>query len=134
MTGQCAHLDHVRDVEPLDATTVRGMPADEQPVGASAPLPNMRSRRLLRRLTQQARHETFSCHAAPDNEELRGRRELAVVLRRRGVPAVGADRQSRLVLSARMRRNGAGATDGTLPAPAAAPYLTSGLTHQSRKK
>src|SRR5260370_124910 len=44
---------------------------------------NLRSAGLLRFLDKQARHQTFSCHKAPDREVHRAGRELVLVLRRR---------------------------------------------------
>src|SRR5258706_14402894 len=59
------------------------MPEDGRALGAPAPVLDLRPRRLLRRLAQQARHQAFPFAEAPDHEELRAGRGLGLVLRRR---------------------------------------------------
>src|SRR5579884_2905717 len=44
---------------------LRGVSEDGRPMGPSAPLPDVRSRWLLRFLEEQARHETLSHHTSP---------------------------------------------------------------------
>src|SRR5258708_440522 len=66
------------------------MPEDGRALGAPALVPDLRPRRLLRRLAEQARHQAFPCDQAPDHEELRAGRGLGVVLRRRNHVRAGA--------------------------------------------
>jgi hypothetical protein len=54
-------------------------------MGAFAPLPDMRSCRLLRLLSASARQKAFSQKSASDRPVLRARRGLALVLRPRNV-------------------------------------------------
>ena len=63
---------------------LRGLPADGRQVAAPPDLPHLRSRRLLRRLTQPARHGARPRHLAPDHPLTRAGRRLELVLRRRG--------------------------------------------------
>src|SRR5262245_17537939 len=61
---------------------LRRVPQDGRHLGAPAPVPHLRARRLLRRLEKQARHEALPRHAAPDHHVDRARRRLELVLRR----------------------------------------------------
>src|SRR6267378_8141653 len=49
-------------------------------MGAFAPLPRVRSRRLLRRLAQPARHEALPQDEAPRDAQLRAGRGLGILL------------------------------------------------------
>src|SRR5712691_583779 len=59
------------------------MPQDGRHLGASAAVPHLRARRLLRRIEEQARHQALSRDEAPDHHLARTGRELELVLRRR---------------------------------------------------
>src|SRR5262245_23918206 len=59
---------------------LRGMSEVGRALGASATLSDVRTRRLLRQLAEQARDEAFPCDPAPHHQELRARRGLGLVL------------------------------------------------------
>ena len=60
----CTHLDQVKDVSP-NSRRLRGVPADGGHLGPPAPLPDLRPRRLLRFLEEQARHQALPRHQHP---------------------------------------------------------------------
>src|SRR6266853_4899261 len=62
---------------------LRGMPRDGRHLGASAPVPRVRTRRLLRRFEEQARKQAFQKDRASDHDLPRAGRELELVLCRR---------------------------------------------------
>src|SRR5438309_735703 len=59
------------------------MPQDGERLGASAPVSELRPCRLLRSVAKQARNQTLSRDPAPNDAQLRARRRLGLVLRRR---------------------------------------------------
>src|SRR6202030_1919181 len=61
------------------------MPEDAHSLGAPAPVPDLRTRRLLRRLAQPARHQTFPRHRPSHHRGLRSAGRLGLVLRRRSL-------------------------------------------------
>ena len=61
MVQQCQHLAEVQDVAPQDAERMRGVPQDRHALGAPAPVPGVRARRLLRQ--SQGKHATKHFHA-----------------------------------------------------------------------
>src|SRR4051794_36213995 len=65
-----------------DAAGLRGVPSDRLAVGPSAPLPDLRARRLLRLLAEPPRASPRPHGRAPDRPVLRARRGLALVLLR----------------------------------------------------
>src|SRR5215471_12930063 len=67
---------------------LRGVSRHGRYLGSSAPLPDLRARRLLRRFQEQARDQAFPRDEAPDHELARARRRLELVLRRRDRDAV----------------------------------------------
>src|SRR5438093_4639979 len=62
------------------------MPQDRQQLGAPAPVPAMRARRVLRPVAEQARIGPFPRPGPPHRPVLREGRGLDLVLRRRGLP------------------------------------------------
>ncbi len=58
---------------PSHAARLRGVPQEWRPVGSPAPVPRMRSRRLLRLLPEPARHQALPSHPAPHHAILRTR-------------------------------------------------------------
>ena len=54
-------------------------------MGASAPVPHLWTRRLLRQFPEQARHRAFPCDASHPSSKATTRRKAEVVLRRRDV-------------------------------------------------
>src|SRR4051812_45425225 len=66
-----------------DATGLRRVPEDRRHLGAPPPLPGMWTRRLLRRLAQQARDKTFPRDETSDQPLVRAGRGLGLLLRRR---------------------------------------------------
>src|SRR5882724_10002989 len=60
------------------------MPEDRLAVAALTPVPHLRSRRLLRRLAEQAREEAFSRDRPSHHRRLRSPRRMGMVLRGRG--------------------------------------------------
>ena len=58
MSDPCTHLDMIKPVTP-SARGLRGVPENGRRLGASAPLPHVRARRLLRLLALQARDQAF---------------------------------------------------------------------------
>ena len=75
----CAHLDQVDDVTPSGNGCVECL-ADGRPLGAPAPLHDLRPRRLLRLLAQQARDRALPRRRPPARAVVRAGRELVVVL------------------------------------------------------
>src|SRR5690242_5519136 len=71
---------------------LRGMLEDARPLGASAALPHVWPRRLLRQLAGQARDEAQSLDGPPDHQELRAGRGLGLVLRGRALHRARAAR------------------------------------------
>ena len=69
-----------------ECARLRGMPGDGRHLGAPASVPQLRPRRLLRRLEEPARHQALQGNAASDHRGLRPARRLGLVLRRRGHP------------------------------------------------
>ncbi|CAA9521102.1 MAG: Isopeptidase T, partial [uncultured Thermoleophilia bacterium] len=63
---------------------LRGLPPHRRVVGPPAPLPLVRPRRLLRLVAQPARDRARADERSSDHRVDRARRELALVLRRRG--------------------------------------------------
>lgn len=59
---------------------LRGLPENRRFLGASAPVPDMRPRWLLRLLAEPAREKTLPCKRPPDRPVLRAGRGLALVL------------------------------------------------------
>src|SRR5207237_404166 len=68
---------------PAENEGLRGVPEDGRHVAASAPVPRLRPRRLLRRLEEQARDQALPLDEAPDHHVARAGRGLELVLRRR---------------------------------------------------
>ena len=64
--------------------TIVALPAGGHVVGASAPVPDLRPRRLLRQLAGPPRHTPRPSEDPPGHRVLRARRALGVVLRRSG--------------------------------------------------
>src|SRR5258705_10466677 len=62
---------------------LRGMPRDGRHLGASSPVPGVRTRRLLRRFEEQARKQAFQEDRASDHDLPRAGGELELVLCRR---------------------------------------------------
>jgi hypothetical protein len=59
----CTHLDQIKDVKP-SAQGCEECLKTGRLVGASAHLPYLRARGLLRPIAEQTRHEAFSRHRA----------------------------------------------------------------------
>ena len=83
MEPPCSHLHMIHDVD-AQRRRLRGLPAHRRHLGAPAPVPHVRSRRLLRPVEEHARDQALPRRAPPADPVVRTRRELAVVLRRRG--------------------------------------------------
>src|SRR5207237_678462 len=81
---------------------LRGMSQDGGYLGAPAALRELRTRRLLRLIQEQARDQTCAGNRASDRQVARARRELDVLLRRR------RDVRSRLTISLPRVRGGSG--------------------------
>ncbi len=79
----CTHLDHVHDVTPGTAG-LPGVPGARRPLGPPAGVHGVRPRRLLRLVAEQARHGPFPRDRAPRRPEHRARRDVGLVLPRRG--------------------------------------------------
>ncbi len=90
-TPVCTHLDQIAVREPAGVgRRLRGLPAHRRQVAAPPDLPDVWTRRLLRRLTQSACVGARPRHVASDHPFARTRRGLELVLRRRGgVPRRG---------------------------------------------
>src|SRR5450759_2766852 len=58
------------------------MPGEGRSLGSPAYVSDLRTRRLLRRLKEQACHGSFPCYRSPDHTLDRARRGLDVVLHR----------------------------------------------------
>src|ERR1700751_3729528 len=69
--------------EAADAQRMRRVLEDGRHLGASAILPGVRARGLLRFVEEQACYETLPSDEAPDHEVVRARRELGLLLHRR---------------------------------------------------
>src|SRR5216684_4231403 len=63
---------------------VRGVPEDRFALGTSAPVPDLRPCRVLRRLSEPARNTTLPGDTAPGHRRLRPTRGLGLALYRRG--------------------------------------------------
>jgi hypothetical protein len=74
------HVAAIRPVVPRTPGMLRGMPPARHAVGASAALPDMRARRLLRLVTDSARQGACRPHGASDRAVHGTRRDVAVVL------------------------------------------------------
>ena len=83
------HIDQIRPVTP-SARGCEDCLKIGRPLGASAAVPDLRARRLLRLVEEQARARPLPRDEAPDRPVLRAGRGLALVLRRRGVPVTPA--------------------------------------------
>ena len=82
MQARCKHLDQIRPVTPSAEGCEECLKIGDF-LGPPANVPHLRPCRLLRQLTQQARHQAFSRHEAPDHHQRRARRRLGLVLSRR---------------------------------------------------
>ena len=58
MADECSHRGTIRDVTP-SAHGLRGVPEDRLGLASSAPLPDLRPCRLLRRVAEPARDQAF---------------------------------------------------------------------------
>ena len=80
---------HPRQLYPqgdAECARLRGMPQNSgRMVGASAPVPHLRSRRLLRRLAEQTCDQAFPSHTASHHRGLRSPGRLGLVLCRRSL-------------------------------------------------
>jgi heme peroxidase len=68
---------------------MRGLFEDGRYVGTPARVPHLWACRLLRFLKEQARYQTFSCHAPSNYQVISARRKLALVLYRPGHVVAG---------------------------------------------
>ena len=59
MATKCEHLSEIQDVDTQRAG-MRGMPEDRRSVGTLAPVQNLRPRRMLRLVEEQARDQALS--------------------------------------------------------------------------
>ncbi len=103
MPARCAHLDQIKDVEP-------GTPNGCEEclkmggVGPPPPVSDLRPRRLLRQLAQEARDEAFPRDRRTRSSAVRAGRGLGLVLRRRADHRARAARNDGPVRPARGRR------------------------------
>src|SRR5215471_4818843 len=72
---------------------LRGMPEDGRLVGPPASVPELRARRLLRLVQEQARHDTLPRDSTSHRSVPRAGRGLALVLRGRGLRLTTARRK-----------------------------------------
>ena len=73
MSAPCTHLDQIRDVTPRTPEGCEECLQTGRYLGPPAPLPDLRPRRLLRQLEEQARDQALPCHPAPDHPVVRAR-------------------------------------------------------------
>lgn len=84
MADECDHVAGILKVTPSDR--LRGVPEDGLDVGASAPVPYVWPRWVLRQLAEPSRDEALPHHSASDHRGVRPTGRLGVVLRRRDHP------------------------------------------------
>ena len=88
--GSCSHVaEHLKKVKPRTKGCEECLKMGEQ-MAASAHVPGVRPRGLLRLIAESPRAGAFPRDAAPADPVRRARRRLALVLHRRGVPVTSA--------------------------------------------